>query len=603
MDEIIYLEPDEEITSVIDKIKLTSVDKIGLVVPRGATLLQSVINLRLLSKEAQNLQKEIAIITADQIGRNLAAQVGLTVFASLNDKTPIFQPSRERPSSHDEVDLSTPSKAVNKSNYKEVAGIRVHHFQGDFEEVDEVEQEEKKTNLEPEPSEKPVERFEKNENLPKERDYDKPLLSPIKNSTDYFEKDDEAPVKMDEKPKIDLPLKKAPSYYHRAGNRAPSGSKFGWVVLFIIVILGGIGAYLLLPKAKVTVYVLASDLNKTQEISVSSLVSESDPLNGILKGDMVEVEKEAKEKFTATGKKNIGVKATGIITITNSWDSDVHKFAVGTKFISQNKTFLAKQAFNLPGASLSQGTMVPGSVKVNVEAENFGEDYNIKPAEFKIVGLSSAMQNGITGKSDTAFLGGLSKEVQVVSQQDYDNAKQKLLSGILDSVNRDVRAKAADEKVLEQAIVQPDPEIISTAQVDQEATEFEMTIRTKIQAMAYNQSSLKELLAKILEQQISQDKMVAIPSDNNVTAQVSKTAYDKGEMVLNVAVAAKIASKVDVEKFSGNLTGKKIAEAEKWLKSQQGVSKVKIDLEPTWFNHIPELERNVKVGVDYISEK
>ena len=71
MDELIYLEPDEEITSVIDKLKNLAGQRVGLVVPRDATLLQSVVNLRLLDREAKNLGKVISIVTADktEIGR------------------------------------------------------------------------------------------------------------------------------------------------------------------------------------------------------------------------------------------------------------------------------------------------------------------------------------------------------------------------------------------------------------------------------------------------------------------------------------------------------------------------------------------------------
>ncbi|MDZ7586533.1 MAG: hypothetical protein U0946_02155, partial [Patescibacteria group bacterium] len=90
MDEILYLEPDEEITSVIDKIKQSKSNRLSLVVPKEATLLQSVINLRLLSKEAINLGKEIALVTSDKIGRNLASRVGLTVYESLGSQRPEF---------------------------------------------------------------------------------------------------------------------------------------------------------------------------------------------------------------------------------------------------------------------------------------------------------------------------------------------------------------------------------------------------------------------------------------------------------------------------------------------------------------------------------
>jgi len=56
------------------------------VVPRDATILQSVVNLRLISKEATRFDKQISIVTTDKIGRNLAAQVGLPVYGSVREE-------------------------------------------------------------------------------------------------------------------------------------------------------------------------------------------------------------------------------------------------------------------------------------------------------------------------------------------------------------------------------------------------------------------------------------------------------------------------------------------------------------------------------------
>ena len=89
MDEILYLEADEEITSVIDKVKKASADSIGLVIPRNSSLIHSIVNLKLLKKEATKFKKEIALITADKTGRNIAAQIGIPVFEDVHAKRPV----------------------------------------------------------------------------------------------------------------------------------------------------------------------------------------------------------------------------------------------------------------------------------------------------------------------------------------------------------------------------------------------------------------------------------------------------------------------------------------------------------------------------------
>ena len=53
----LYVEPTEEITAIIDRLKKTTEQEVVIVIPRGATVLQSVINLKLLKKNAEKAEK------------------------------------------------------------------------------------------------------------------------------------------------------------------------------------------------------------------------------------------------------------------------------------------------------------------------------------------------------------------------------------------------------------------------------------------------------------------------------------------------------------------------------------------------------------------
>lgn len=75
---LVYLELEEEITSVIDKLQRTPAAEVFLVVPKKANLIQSLVNLKLLKKHAAMLGKEVTLITADPVGLNLAQRAGLS---------------------------------------------------------------------------------------------------------------------------------------------------------------------------------------------------------------------------------------------------------------------------------------------------------------------------------------------------------------------------------------------------------------------------------------------------------------------------------------------------------------------------------------------
>ena len=57
---VIYLEADEEITAATSRMLATSSDEVRIVVPKRSTLLQSVVNQKLLKRAADNAGKSMA---------------------------------------------------------------------------------------------------------------------------------------------------------------------------------------------------------------------------------------------------------------------------------------------------------------------------------------------------------------------------------------------------------------------------------------------------------------------------------------------------------------------------------------------------------------
>lgn len=75
----IYIDVDEEITTVIDHIYRVKGNDIALIVPQRALLLQSVVNLKLLAQEAKKYGKNIILMTRDEDGIAFAQRAGLIV--------------------------------------------------------------------------------------------------------------------------------------------------------------------------------------------------------------------------------------------------------------------------------------------------------------------------------------------------------------------------------------------------------------------------------------------------------------------------------------------------------------------------------------------
>ena len=79
MHKTLYIDIDEEITSIIDRVRKSAANEIIVIAPKRALLLQSLVNLKLLKKEVERRKKKLMIVTQDKIGKKLIEKAGILV--------------------------------------------------------------------------------------------------------------------------------------------------------------------------------------------------------------------------------------------------------------------------------------------------------------------------------------------------------------------------------------------------------------------------------------------------------------------------------------------------------------------------------------------
>ncbi|MEI8004271.1 MAG: hypothetical protein WCG94_08025, partial [Methanothrix sp.] len=110
----LYIDSADEITSVIERIKSSHEPIVALVVPKGAILIQSIVNLKLARKATLDAEKDLILVTTDKIGRNLASQIGITVVTSEKEVSA---------AARGESTQDPPSEEA-----KVIAGVRIHRY-------------------------------------------------------------------------------------------------------------------------------------------------------------------------------------------------------------------------------------------------------------------------------------------------------------------------------------------------------------------------------------------------------------------------------------------------------------------------------------------
>jgi hypothetical protein len=78
MHQTFYIDIDEEITSVIDRMRKSRMKRLVFVIPQRALVLQSVVNLKLLKRQAERIKKQIMIVSQDEQTRTIAEKIGIS---------------------------------------------------------------------------------------------------------------------------------------------------------------------------------------------------------------------------------------------------------------------------------------------------------------------------------------------------------------------------------------------------------------------------------------------------------------------------------------------------------------------------------------------
>lgn len=84
--DVIYIDIEDDITSIIDKVKGAKASIVALVPPKRIGVLQSVVNLKLLQRAASSVDKRVVMITSDNALSALAAGVSIPIAKNLQSK-------------------------------------------------------------------------------------------------------------------------------------------------------------------------------------------------------------------------------------------------------------------------------------------------------------------------------------------------------------------------------------------------------------------------------------------------------------------------------------------------------------------------------------
>ncbi len=553
----IYIGTNEGITSVIDCLVNSTSSDILLIIPPENKNFQNIITLKLLKREAKTLGKNLIVISSNPTLKKLVSKIGLRAidYFQIEEVEPeIFY---DKPSEVGKIsDIAPPSKRYPAPSPPKK------------EEIPEEIKEEKLT-------------FFKKLKLRKKEPFFQEGGAESEES-----KDEEAKGEKEE----------------QIGEEPKKHRVFAWSNFFVyLIVVVGLGvvafAFVSLPRAKVEITPKTEIVSFDLGINLDKGISEIGLSQRKVPAQLIRIEREAKSSFLSTGKKLKESKARGTITVYNNYSSASQSLVATTRFISENgKLFRTVSSVTIPGANVSGEKVTPSVYDVEVIAAEAGEEYNIGPATFSILGFAGTPKyTGFYGKSSASMSGGFKGEIKFVTKDDIKDAL-KNLEQQLASFKAELTSKIPQNLELVEGASEFKIETISSPQAGDEKEKFEMNVKGMISALVFNEEDVKKLIEENVASKIVTDKK-SLPKTQKIVYSVKSINFGEGKAEISLRAEEGITWKIDAEELKRNLASKSGAEGKEYLGSLLSIDKGTITFWPFWMRKFPSNPEKIEVEI------
>jgi len=559
----IYIDIDDEITGIIDKLRSSRGKVVALVLPKRATVFQSIVNMKLLKRAADAEKKNAVLITSEAGLLPLAGIAGVHVAKTLNSKPEIpLAPNAMDDAVESigedgqEVDLPPPDpkEPVGKLADKKAGKLPADGVETLMLDADDI---------------------------PPEADGD--LKKPGAKGFD-------AAAAAAKKKAKDKKLK------------IPNFERFRLILIIaalvlILLILGFIFANASLAKATINIKTNATNVDANLNMTLSTSATSLDASSNTIPAKLVQQQKTYTQSEVTTGQKNEGAKAQGSITVSAGPCSGNIPGPIpsGTGFSSNGLTYLTQDTITFQpqgnhGQCTFQGYSSNNSASIPIIAQAGGSSSNTSGTPF------SDPQDASLSASGSAS-GGTDSIVQTVNQNDITNAKAKINttnSGVEQAL---INQLQQDGYFPIKATYSPGtPNVTTSANVGDVANTVTVTETINFTMFGAPKSDLTTLINNNVDTQINTAKQSILDSglDNAVFSVNNSNATSAQLAVSAIAVAG---PQLNIATIKQQAEGQKTAELQSQLQSDPNVTGATVKLSPFWVTTVPKNPSRITVNV------
>lgn len=574
--EVIYLEPDDDITDILMKLQQAKEKVAALVPPKKATILRSAVNMKLIAKAAKESDKVAVVVTADPAILKLAMAAKIPVAKNLQSRpvVPTEESLKESEAAEQVIDENLDNNSLNSNQNSQANSKKAG---GD----------DKNSSKTPSKASNSASK-DPNAKTADELDF----------TEESLEKGDKN-AKKGQKPNKN---KKVPNF-SKQRKKLIIGGVAGVLLIAILV-----WALVFAPAADIIVAISTASNNFSENTSFTTNMSDENVEEGKFYAEKISFEQKQEANFTATGQEDRGEKARGEVTVSKSFkpssESEVSGISVssGDQFVSNGKTYVATSAGSVDGwngegplvcngkkytkiSDISKISSCSLSVTVSVQALNPGEEFNTG------AGSSWGSFRGATVSNPGAISGGSTRMVKIVTQSDLNKAKEEITQRDTETAKSSLYALVKDNMLaIEESYQAETSDPVASPKVGEEVADGvnpTLSVATTYSVYVVEKSKVEKFIEQ--KSNLGDDQRIysyGEPYFEHFTT-IDETARLKA--------VTETGPTVTEEEILERAKGKKVGEIQSELKDIVGVSSVEIKTSYFWVTSVPNDPNKIKV--------
>lgn len=311
-----------------------------------------------------------------------------------------------------------------------------------------------------------------------------------------------------------------------------------------------------------------------------------------------EVTDTEKKTVPATGTETVSKKASGTITIYNSYDEKPQKLVATTRFqTADGRIYRIQEAITVPGMKAG----APGTVDAVVVADEAGDKFNLESGDFKVPGFEGTPQyDKFSAKTKTPISGGFVGEVKKVSPADKEKARAELQGILKDRIVEKAKVQIPEEFVLFDGAYFITYEEVPTVSSGGSANEAEVVEKATFHGLLFNKRDFARYVAQSLIPNFGdQDVEIVNMQELKFTLidgdKITSPAIDK--LSFNLQGNAHLAWVFDQENLISNLRIAPGGDYQAVFAQIPAIEKGSVSFRPPWIRSIPDDKEKIKVEI------